>query len=83
MADPVPSLEEILARFRAYRREAGLSLSAFALAAGLSRSALMGMDAPDWSPGGDTIRALEAVVGNWRQGEPVAGTGPDQKASAA
>lgn len=71
MSDAVPSIEVILDRFRAYRREAGLSLSAFALAAGLSRSALMGMDAADWSPGGDTIRALEGVVGNWRVGDPV------------
>lgn len=72
MDDAVPSLEEILDRFRAFRREAGLSLSAFALAAGLSRAALGGMDAPDWKPGSDTIRALEQLVGpTWKSGDPV------------
>lgn len=72
MEDAFPSLQEILDRFRAFRREGGLSLSAFAQAAGLSRSALMGMDASEWSPGGGTIRALEQLVGpTWKSGDPV------------
>lgn len=84
MEDPVPSLQEILDRFRAFRREAGLSLSAFALAAGLSRSALMGMEAAEWSPGGDTIRALEQLVGpTWKPGEPVPESVKSAKARAA
>jgi hypothetical protein len=64
-----PSLDDLLARLRAYRREAGLSYSSFALKAGLSRAALIGMDEADWSPSGDTIRALERLVEDWRPGD--------------
>lgn len=68
---PAPDVNAMLDRFRSYRQAAGLSLSAFALKAGLSRSALAGMDRDDWSPTADTLRALESVVGDWQPGEPV------------
>lgn len=56
------TLDSVLSRVRAYRQAEGLSFSALAMRAGLSRSALVGMDDPDWSPTATTLRAIEALM---------------------
>lgn len=67
-----PEIGAVLARVRAFRKAAELSLSAFALQAGLSRSALNGMDKDDWSPTSDTLKSIEAIIpAVWREGDPV------------
>ncbi|MCW5737340.1 MAG: helix-turn-helix transcriptional regulator [Enhydrobacter sp.] len=70
---PAPSdINAILERLRVYRRAAGLSLSGFAIKAGLSRSALGAMDREDWSPTADTIRAMEQLIpSGWKVGDPI------------
>lgn len=63
-------LDAVLARLRAFRKAADLSLSALALAAGLSRAALRGMDDADWAPTSSTIRAVERLIpAGWGEGE--------------
>ena len=65
-----PDLDRVLHRLRAYRKAAGLSYSALAQRAGLSRAALLGMDARDWSPSSATIRAIASLIpDDWRPGE--------------
>lgn len=65
-----PQIDAILNRLRAYRKAAGLSYSALAQRAGLSRAALMGMDDDDWGPTSATIRAVEAVIlPGWQPGD--------------
>jgi len=67
-----PSLGPVLKRIQAYRKAADLSYSALAQSAGLSRAALLGMDAPDWSPSSTTIRAIEKLIPpGWRVGDPI------------
>ena len=67
-----PSLGPVLKRLQAYRKAAELSYSALAQNAGLSRAALLGMDADDWSPSGKTIRAIEKLIPpGWRVGDPL------------
>lgn len=78
-----PEIGAVLARVRAYRKAAGLSLSAFALNAGLSRSALNGMDDEDWSPTSDTLKNIEATIPTgWHEGEPVPEKAAQQEAAA-
>ena len=68
--DTQPQIDAILNRLRAYRKAAGLSYSALAQKAGLSRAALMGMDDEGWGPTSTTIRAVEAVIlAEWRPGD--------------
>ncbi|WP_425065589.1 hypothetical protein [Reyranella sp.] len=67
-----PSLGPVLERLQAYRKAADLSYSRLARLAGLSRAALLGMDAEDWSPSSTTIRAIESLIpSTWRVGDPV------------
>lgn len=67
-----PEISAVLARVRAYRKAAELSYSAFALRAGMSRAALVGMDKDDWSPTSDTLKSIEAIIpAGWREGDPV------------
>jgi transcriptional regulator with XRE-family HTH domain len=60
-------IEQTIERVRVYRRETGVSRSAFARQAGLGPNALSAMDRPDWSPNADTLRKLEALIpSDWR-----------------
>lgn len=71
-ASGAPQLDAVLQRLRAWRQATGLSYSALALKAGLSRSALVGMDRENWTPSGATIRAVERLMPDgWREGEPI------------
>lgn len=68
--DTHPQIDAILNRLRAYRKAAGLSYSALAQKAGLSRAALMGMDDESWGPTSTTIRAVEGVIlAAWQPGD--------------
>jgi len=63
-------LDAVLARLRAFRKAADLSQSALALAAGLSRATLRGIDDADWAPTSSTIRAVERLIPTgWGEGE--------------
>jgi len=78
-----PSLAPVLKRLQAYRKAANLSYSALAQGAGLSRAALLGMDAADWSPSSTTIRAIERLIpSGWRAGEPLPERRPRRKDAA-
>jgi transcriptional regulator with XRE-family HTH domain len=75
-----PDFDRVLDRLRAWRKAAGESYSGLALRAGLSRAALLDMDGGDWSPSGDTIRAIEALIPRgWQAGDAVPGrAGPGE-----
>lgn len=71
-----PALRPVLNRLREYRKAADLSYSALAKLAGLSRAALLGMDAKGWGPTSATILAIEALIpADWQPGTPL----PDTK----
>lgn len=70
--DAQPEIDALLGRLKAYRKAAGLSRSALAQQAGLSRAALVGMDEPKWGPTSATIRAVEAIIpSGWQPGQPL------------
>jgi hypothetical protein len=71
-APPPPTMSAVLARLRAYREATGESLSGLALRAGLSRSALLGMDDVNWSPTSTTVEAVEKLIPKgWQAGHPL------------
>ena len=57
-----PTLEGVLDRIRAYRKEKGLSQAKFAQRADIHPNVLSGMDGEDWAPARRTIEALERVI---------------------
>jgi len=56
------SVDDVIARIRAYKLHTGRRRSVLALDAGLSVNALRDMDDPEWSPTADTLRQLEKIV---------------------
>nr|GGI00104.1 hypothetical protein GCM10011355_27610 [Aquisalinus luteolus] len=57
------TVENVIERIRAYKRETGISLDAFAKQAGLGgETSLRNFNKPEWSPTANTLRMLEAII---------------------
>lgn len=57
-----PTVDQVIARIRAFATWKRWAPSRLAVEAGLSNMALRDMDAPGWSPTTATLRKLEALI---------------------
>ena len=57
-----PTVDEAIARVRAYVRSKNWTKSRFAKEAGLPDTTLRHFDQPDWNPTSDTLRKLETYI---------------------
>lgn len=65
-------IDAAIQKVREYRKAAGLSLAAYARAAGLRDTVLRKIDDPSWNPTRKTLERLEKIAGG--------GAFPDQAA---
>lgn len=56
------SIEQTIARIRAFASERGWTKSRLAREAGLQDTTLRHFDRPDWNPTVETLRAIERVI---------------------
>ncbi|MGL4966135.1 MAG: helix-turn-helix domain-containing protein [Inquilinus sp.] len=63
------TVDTAIQRVREFRRSQGWALNRLATAAGLRESTIRKLDADDWNPTADTLRALEQVVDAVEAGE--------------
>jgi len=74
-------IDLLLNRVRGFRKSAGISKSALARRAGLSRAALQFMDADHWSPTADTLRCVEKAIDQYHAETYLRSLGPKKEAA--
>lgn len=73
--------DDVLARIRAFAAAKGWKPSRLAREAGIADMVTRGIERPDWSPSGKSVRALERVIpAGWKPGDPLP-TPPEEAAA--